>query len=278
MRAEGAEPRSLGVIRRVALDRAGSRWALLREPSGFDEERVGGRSTLEAIHLLDRLLCSEPGAAVQPGSAAALTVAERDLLLAAAWRMAWGATISGTLACGACARPFDFDFCIDTLVDEVHAGTGELPVEDGVYTLPGGCRFRLPTGHDELALAGATGLGVGGEAAERALLERCLVEGDVVLDGPAVVAAMERVATDLDVELDAACSECGHHHAVRFQIQDYLLGAISSDWGGLLEDLHRLALAYRWSMTEILSLPRSRRRALVALLDGDAIPRSRELR
>jgi hypothetical protein len=271
MRVEGG---ILGAIRRVPLDRAGSRWALLREPSGLDEEGVGGRSTLDAIHLLDRLLCRGPGAAVQPGGAAQLTVPERDALLAAAWRMAWGPKISGTLSCGACSVPFDFDFHLDALIEEVRAGTGELPVEDGVYTLPGGCRFRLPTGDDELALAGS---GLSGDEAERALLERCLIEGDVVLDGPAVAAAMERVSADLDVELDAACSECGHHHTVRFQIQDYLLSAISADWGGLLEDLHRLALAYRWSMTEILSLPRSRRRALVALLDGDAIPRAREL-
>ena len=273
MRA-GADSGYLGAIRRVPLDRTGSRWAVLREPSGFDEERVAGRSTFEAIQLIDRLLCHEPGAAVLPGGAAQLTVGERDALLAAVWRMAWGATISGTLTCAACAQPFDFDFYLDALVDEVRAGAGDLPVEDGVYTLPGGCRFRMPTGDDELALAGQT---LAGEAAERALLERCMVEGDVVLDGPEVAAAMERVGADIDVDLDAACSECGHHHDVRFQIQDYVLGAINSDWGGLVEDLHRLALAYRWSLTEILSLPRSRRRALVALLDGDTIPRSREL-
>jgi hypothetical protein len=275
MRADSAENGPLGAIRRVPLDRTGIRWALLREPNGFDEERVGGRSTFEAIQLLDRLLCDEPGAAVQPGGAAALTIAERDALLAAAWRMAWGAQISGTLTCDACAQPFDFDFNLDGLVATVRASAGDLPVEHGVYTLPGGCRFRLPTGDDELALVGHD---LSGEDAERALLERCVIDGDVVLDGPAIVAAMERVGADLDVDLDAACSECGHHHAVRFQIQDYLLGAISSDWGGLLEDLHRLALAYRWTLNEILSLPRSRRRALVALLDGDTITRSRELR
>jgi len=131
----------------------------------------------------------------------------------------------------------------------------------------------LPTGQDEFALAGRE---LGGEAGVTALLERCVVEGDAVLDGPAVAAAMERVAADLDVDLDAACSECGHHHAVRFQIQDYLLGAITSDWGGLHEDIHRLALAYRWSLHEILSLPRSRRRALVALLEGDTVASSWE--
>jgi len=270
MRVATGEIRPLGAVRRVPLDRAGSRWALLREPTGFDEEGVGGRSTFEAIQLLDRLLCAEPGAAVQPGGAAQLTVLERDVLLAAVWRMTWGPTIAGTLTCAACARPFDFDFDLDVLVEAVRAEAGDLPVEHGVYTLADGCRFRLPTGDDELALAD---IALGGEAAERALLERCLVEGDLVLDGPAVAAAMERVGADLDVDLDAACSECGHRHAVRFQIQDYLLGAIRADWGGLLEDMHRLALAYRWSMTEILSLPRRRRRALVALLDGDPAPR-----
>src|SRR6185436_2511222 len=57
----------------------------------------------------------------------------------------------------------------------------------------------------------------------------------------AVAAAMERLGADIDIDLDASCSECGHRHSVRFQIQDYLLGAISADWGGLLEDLHQLA-------------------------------------
>jgi hypothetical protein len=256
--------RTLGVVKRVPLGRAGSRWALLREPRGIEEEGVGGRGTAEAIRLLDRLLCHDSGAAVQPGGAASLSVPERDFLLAAAWSLAWGPKIAGTLTCGACTKPFDFDFNLDALVEEVRASSADLPIEDGVYTLPGGCRFRLPTGEDERAIAS---LELSADEAELALLQRCLVEGDAERDGSGV-----------DIELDAACSECGHHHAVRFQIQDYLLGAIVSDWGGLLDDLHRLALAYGWSLTEILSLPRSRRRGLVALLDGDPIARSRELR
>lgn len=269
-----AERDRLGAIQRVALDRRGARWAALREPSGYDEDAVAGRTTFDAIQLLDRLLCRAPGAAVQPGGAARLPIAERDVLLAAAWRMAWGARIAGTLRCAACAQPFDFDFQLDALVDGVRAAAAAaaVPDDDGVYAVDG-CRFRLPTGDDELALAGR---GLDGDEAERALLARCVVEGDAVLDAPAIAAEMERVAGDLDVDLDAACSECGHRHSVRFQIQDYLLGAIVADGNGLFEDVHRLAQAYRWSLGEILSLPRSRRRALIALLDGDA-PRPREL-
>jgi hypothetical protein len=267
------QPRgTLGAVRRVPLDRVGRRWALLREPGGLDEQSVGGRDTLEAIRLVDRLLVEDPGAVVAPGGAAMLTVPERDFLLAAAWRMAWGPKIAGTLRCAACAKPFDFAFNLVALVDAVRAAGDDLPVEGGVYSLPGGCRFRLPTGEDERAV-----LGLDEDEAERVLLRRCIVEGDPSVDGAAVLSAMERVGSGLDLDLAAACSECGHAHSLRFQIQDYLLGALSADGNGLLEDTHRLALAYRWGLDEILSLPRSRRRALIALLDGDALPRVREL-
>jgi hypothetical protein len=256
---------ALGSVRRVPLDSTGGRWAVLREPAGIDEEGVGGRSSLDAIRLLDRLLVHEAGAAAEPGTAATLPLPERDLLLAAAWRMSSGPTIADSLTCTACGTRFDIDFDLDAVAEQARAAMGDLPVADGVYTLPSGARFRLPTGEDERAV-----LGLPEAEAEATLLTRCLVAGDPRVDGPNVVAAMERVGEGLDVDLDARCAECGHPHQVRFQMQDYLLGAFAADWSGLAHDIHRLAIAYRWSLREILALPRARRRAFVALLDGDA--------
>lgn len=261
--------RTLGAIARVPLDHTGARWALVREPIGLDEERIAGRTTLEALRLLDDLLIHEPGAAVGPGDAASLTIPERDLLLAATWCLGWGPKISGTLTCTSCGHPFDFDFSLADLADEVRAATGVLPLENGVYTA-GSVRFRLPTGEDERAVVGLP------EAeAERALLSRCLVEGDPATAGDVASGAMETVGSGVDIAFDARCAECDHVHSVRFQIQDYLLGALASNWAALVEDVHRLALAYRWSLDEILALPRSRRRAFITLLDGDSIPRGR---
>lgn len=260
-------PDTLGPAHRIPLDRSGRRWALMREPTGLDEQGVGARTTLDAVRLLDRLLVDDPDAAVRPGDAASLALPERDLLLAAAWRMAWGARIAGTITCTACASPFDFDFNLDDLTDHARSAPDELPIEDGVFTLPSGVRFRLPTAQDEAAV-----IGLPEPEAERALLASCLISGDVATDGPLVEAAMEQIGSGIDVDFDAACPECGRVAAVRFQIQDYLLGAISTDWTGLVDDVHRIALAYRWSLHEILSLPRSRRRAFVTLLDGDPLP------
>jgi len=263
------QPDPLGAVRRVPLDRSGGRWAAMREPTGLDEQGVGGRTTQDAVRLLDRLLVDDPAAAVRPGEASTLTLPDRDLLLAAAWRMGWGATIAGTITCAGCGALFDFDFDIEALAEEVRSGREESPTGNGVFELATGVRFRLPSAQDEIAV-----IGLPLEEAARELLARCIVSGDATVDGPFVEEAMEQVGSGIDMNCDARCPECGCLAAVRFQVQDYLLAAISADWPGLVEDIHRMARAYHWSLQEILSLPRTRRRAFLALLDGDAIPRS----
>jgi hypothetical protein len=254
-----------GRVRRVPLDHAGRRWALLREPTGADEQSVGERSTLDAVRLLDRLLVRHPLAAVAPGAAASLSVVERDLLLAEVYALGWGPAIAGAVTCAACSSPFDLDFALADVAEHVRAATVEAV--DGVFDTPGGARFRLPTAADEAAL-----LGLPEADARRELLARCLLAGDPELDGPRVEEAMERVGSGIDLDLDATCPECGHGASVRFQMQDYLLGTIRTGWAELIGDLHRLGLAYGWGLREILELPRNSRRAFVALLDGEPVP------
>src|SRR6478735_1731462 len=114
-----------GAVRSVALDSPGQRWALVRELCGIDEESVGGRSTLDAVRLLDRLLVDQPGACVAPGGASSLTVPERDLLLAAVWRSSWSEHMAGTLTCASCDQPFDYDFDLDDLTERTRLATAE---------------------------------------------------------------------------------------------------------------------------------------------------------
>jgi hypothetical protein len=255
----GAE---FGAVRRVALDGPGRRWAFVRELCGLDEESVGGRSTFDAVRLLDRLLVDEPGTCVAPGRASTLTLPERDLLLAAVWSAAWNPRIAGIQTCGSCDEPFDYDLDLDNWAGQVRLATMELPSEDGVYTTDAGVRFRLPTGEDERAV-----VGLADDEAERVLLERCLVDPDPGTDTTAVQKAMEQVGSGLDVDVDLTCPECDVALGMRFQMQAYLLGAIEANWRSLVDEIHRLAITYGWSLTEIAALPRSRRRAFLTILD-----------
>lgn len=270
----GAETLSAdGPACRVALHGDGRRWALIREPAGFDEQSVGGCTTLDAVRLLDRLLIDHPLSAVRPGASATLTVVDRDLLLAAAYGLGWGRRITGVVTCAGCGCPFDLDFDLDDLADHVRIAASAEVDDDGVCTLPTGARFRLPTAQDEAAV-----LGLPDTDAERGLLERCLLSGGPTTDRPLIERAMERVGSGVDVDLAATCPECGHGATARFGIQDYLLSAVRTDWAGLVEDLHRMAFAYHWGLREMLALPRSSRRAFVALLGGDPVAGTAERR
>jgi hypothetical protein len=261
----GARPRAAEVaVERVALPGAG-RCAYLRELCGADEEAVSGRGTLAALRLLDRLLADGPGASLRAGGAAAATVTERDLLLAHVYCAAFGARIEATLRCAGCGEPFDLDFSLDDLVAGVVAAPGAgCAVAEGVYAAPDGRTFRLPTGEDELAV-----LGLAPEEAARELLRRCVVAGDPGGDEAALVEAMERAGPVLDLDLAAACPECGGEQAVRFALQDYLLATLERDGRKLAHEVHALAAAYSWGLGEILSLRRRRRQALAALVCGE---------
>jgi hypothetical protein len=249
-------------MRRVPIrygPRAG--WAYLRELRGSDEEAVDGTDTDVAIALLDRLLLSVPGAALGPGDAATLCAADRDRLLAAVHLRSIGSRIASSPTCGGCGARFDLEFDLATMVAELDAGAAPWRRPDGTYETPGGLRFRLPTGADELAAAGSAD-------AERRIAEGCVLAGEA--DPATVGGAMESVAPLVDVELAATCPACGREQPLRFDIQSYLLARLLSEHATRAREIHALAVAYRWGLDEILALPRARRATFLDFLERQA--------
>lgn len=235
----------------------------VREQSGADEQIVDGTDTPSAVALLDRLLVARSGAFAGPGEAARLVTADRDQVLASVCIATFGDNVEATRPCTSCGQLFDLDFRISQLAQAVRAEAPAPPV-DGAYELEDGVRFRLPTGEDELAVAGLPTAG-----AEQRLLERCVLRGDVQRDGARVAAAMAAVAPTLDLDLDATCSECGVTEPIPFSIQAWLLGQLLSEQARLPRQAHLLARAYGWSLSEILSLTRRQRLTFVALLEEE---------
>lgn len=258
-------------MQRVEVGFGGLRgWAYLRELRGEDEEEVTGTDTRAAIALIDRLLIDVAGAAVHPGAAAELPAADRDRLLAAVFAAEIGRRIESTLACAACDRPFDVDFDLGSLVESLAAEppAGLVREEDGSYRLPGGTRFRLPTGRDEVEAAAApTADG------ERLLIERTVMAGESDVDPADVIAAMTAVAPILSLALEARCPECGVAQDVHFDLQRFLLQRLRAEGPRRTVEIHRLAQSYGWSFGEILRLPRSRRRFHAELIEQERAAR-----
>jgi hypothetical protein len=249
---------------RFAGDR---RVARLRELTGRDEFQVLGLSTDNAIDLLDSIL-DHPSQAEEL-HAIDFVAADRDRLLAAVYRYAFGDRIESTITCAQCNQPFDLFFSLSQLLEAINENPESdewKAVAGGTFQTTDGVTFRLPTGRDELSLANLPAGDI-----EASLLKRCVVDGGEPNDKAAFQELLERVAPLLDLELLAPCAECQHVHTVQFDIQSYLLGALLGERRRLLYEINRIASAYAWSLQEILSLRRSDRRLLVELIENDHV-------
>ena len=245
----------------------------LRELNGHDERRIVGTTTADALQLLDAVI--EPLARENPPPRAEdLVAADRDRLLAALYQQAFGDRIEATLKCEGCSEPFDIHFSLRELIATVEQRPRDpsyLVVGPNLFQTAAGHRFRVPTGRDESAAAAAASP----DSVESSLLQRCVVDPTAPLDAAALQEALDEVAPLLEFELRASCPECQRVHLVQFDIQTYLLRSLLGEQDRLAAELHRIALAYGWSPDDILSLHRSERRQLVALIENETTGRRR---
>jgi len=246
----------------------GSSWACVREIIGFDEQSVNGTGILSTIRLLDLLLVDGPGTNVGPGYAVNLTSADRDRLLAAIYVRIYGSRVESTVNCKNCEKSFDIDFSLIQLLDSFNSGEANTTQieqkQGGLFKLPNGCCFRLPTGEDECAVLGMTP-----EDAESELLKRCILEGDPTGEKESLQDIMQALAPLMDLNMDADCPECNEQQLIHFDIQHFLLSSLKQERQQLAYEVHRLAGAYGWGLNEILELPRSVRRTYVDLVESE---------
>ena len=243
---------------------AGRRWAKLRPLTGEDEMALDPAGSGAANALVARLLDDSQGT-IGPDCLKALSVTDRDRLLAAIYRFEFGDRIVGVAACGHCGDEFEFDFSLGALLThQDHGSNSAVRDEDGLYRLADGCRFRAPTLGDmeevaKLPIDAATG----------ALLDRCLEAPVAGWSRDAVQTALEQVAPILNVDIESRCPHCEVKQDVAFNLESYLLRALAQDRRFLTHEIHRLATSYGWSLRDILSLSRGDRRSLVRRVEAE---------
>jgi hypothetical protein len=237
----------------------------LREPRGLDELALSGVDTRAAVAWLDALIdADEPGC-----NASELSASDRDALLAALHRARWGDRVVSSLACAACREPYDLSFDLSALqqrLDDAGRAMGGTAGTQGPRTLrdiDGTC-LRLPTGAQEEAAAQL------GAEAGRVRLATSIAGDDAPIDPGRLSVRLEALAPLIDVDLEACCAECGHAQVVRFDLQSFVLQRILDERDGVIADMHALAAGYGWSLAEIVSLPRSLRRAFAQRLGAAA--------
>jgi hypothetical protein len=245
---------------------ANERELVARALSGVDEEWLaevepGTAVAVVGTDLLTRCVGLADGAALPRAQIGRLTLADRERLVLAVWRLTFGPRVELVLACphADCGAPMDIDFEIT----RGRAAPDPRPPVHRVRHDGAEAGFRLPCGEDLERLATLP------DAGPDALLAQCLVDAPAPLTAPlreAVEAEIARMSSEQGDEMEATCPQCERSFVAPFDPLAALLAQLARGRRDLDDDVHLLSLHYHWPLDAILALPRPRRRAYVALL------------
>jgi hypothetical protein len=225
----------------------------LRQPNGADE----------------LILCEATGSAVSRSIAflstlsgesdwAALTVTDFEILLLRLRERVLGEVCGLGFNCPQCSARVEVSFLISDFLEGIRsrrpAGVERLPGRAGWFACAG-IAFRLPTAGDQAAVAGRPD-------AVRRLVERCIDTPNPTARLRArIERAMEAMAPEVSRPLAGTCPECGETVEAPLHVTRLVVSEFTREAASLYEEVDLIARAYHWPESEILQLPRQRRRA-----------------
>ena len=193
-----------------------------------------------------------------------LSVADLDFLMLRLRQMVFGDRIAADTRCVAadCGKRVEIAFQIEDYLNSYQPDRStSFKSEDGWLQLDDSTiSFRLPTGGDRIVAESHPD-------PERVLIERCVQPVNIsaeLLDR--VQAEMEAIAPSLGNILEGNCPECRKTVEVYFDPQLFCLQELRDRAKFIYEDIHLLAMYYRWTEESILNLPHDRRRYYVEMI------------
>jgi hypothetical protein len=80
---------------------------------------------------------------------------------------------------------------------------------------------------------------------------------------------MNQIAPPLSGDIETHCPECQRVQHVHFDMQTYFMARMKQERRRVTAEIHCIAMAYKWSHSEILALPRSLRKRYASLIGFD---------
>jgi hypothetical protein len=259
----------------------GPRRAPLRPPTGADE-----LSAAEAGPPLARAM--RLAAACAPGlDVTALTLGDFNRLALALHALIFPGPAEAVADCPArgCGARMDVALDVAAVLGAVSAPARETAARILIGGRQHVARLRPLRARDMVAAATEADEAAG----RRGLIAAALVDlraedgaapasAALLMDDPDATAAVETAMLEADpfarLTARGVCPTCGAETALAFDPPGFLVERLG-DGERLLDEVDRIARAYHWSETEILSLPMARRRAyLRRIAAADAPARS----
>lgn len=200
-------------------------------------------------------------AGVAPESAKSLSVGARDRALIAARKNLFGPRLDSCINCPECDALLELTQDLDELATE-EPKFSQGTIQSGSVRV----QWRLPTAGDMAEITRSTSV----VAARYELIRRCLVS--IAVDGrmhdpdewpDEILAVVEREIRQADpasdLTLALVCPGCRHRWEATFDVVSLLWAELNELCERLLSDVHRLATAYGWRESDILTMSAMRR-------------------
>jgi hypothetical protein len=239
---------------------------VVQQPTGREDLLLQEAEDLDtglAFTLLDRLVRFPQGATGDWGE---LAITDLETLLLLLRREALGDRIRAETECteAGCKARVDVSFHIGEYLaavkPRVPRGVEKINGEYAYRLAESDVKFRLPKSAELAAIDHQA-------ITARALLQRCIRPSGV---GASVRRRIERamhaLAPRLSRMMSGECPECKTTINFYFDVMPFVLREIRDHAATIFEDVHLLAVYYKWPEEDILALPRSRR-----LRYGDAL-------
>ena len=235
----------------------------IRQPTGredllLQEPSWSGLGT--CLALAESLARSASGEGVDWSD---LTMTDMEALMLLLRRTTLGNSVRAETQClrSDCGARVDVNFRVDEYLAnrKPHVPRGiEKLAESGWFSVKGkAVRFRLPCCKDLLSISAA---GIHSNEARRLLARICVEPPSVPAQlQQRIERAMQVIAAPLSGDLAGTCPECNHGLSIRFDVVSFVLREMRDHALSIYQDIHLLALHYKWPEEKILELPRKRR-------------------
>jgi hypothetical protein len=265
--------------------------------TGQDEELLAQARRKESASLVTTVLsrCVSRLGNIHPlneALARQLLVADRQYLLLKLRQMTFGDRVHAELFCPwpDCGKRVSIDFNVDDVPVQASTDKGPLyhmtlsPAAAGeADPADREIHFRLPNGADQELISP---LLTENEAKALTLLLACCIQrigGSGVTDESQIEALsplarkeieteMERLAPNVELDMQMSCPECGRLFVAPFDLQSFFFGELRAGGDLLYREVHYLAYHYHWSEREIMDMTVEKRRKYISVL-ADEIER-----
>jgi len=254
----------------------------LRELNGFDEQLLESiknelPSFLQTTELLKKAILFEPEITeIQKDELfKTLTIGDRICLLLNLRKITFGNYLSCITTCDSCKEKASFEINIDGLLS-LGLDTKQIETENySILTKNFSLKIRPLTVLDQESILSYSGKRNFKEKSAEQLLRSCIISSKPDLPETslpeeitdAVNLKLNEIDPMADITLDLKCPECDHRIQTPFEVEDFILREIHSQFHSIEKEIHWVALNYKWSEKDILNLPIQKRRRYIELIN-----------